>query len=502
MTSTKQNYANRASKAHSPQMHHIRQEKIYLNKIKPIFRHIINNQPIELKYDKGTIVIDGNINTPFSVYDPRVNKNRALARHYHDIACFLEKNNQDYIDNVQDYIDCPIQGKTNDTNVLRDYQKDALESWLLQNKKGCIILPTGAGKTMIAIKAIIDINSSTLIIVPTLNLMEQWFRSIKNILADKTLVGMLGGGYDDIRMITVTTYDSAYLKSSFLGNKFRFLIFDEVHHLASEKYYSIGEHFISPYRLGLTATIEREDGRHAIIFRLIGNITYKKDFYELAEKNYLANFRLKKRTISMLPDEVALYNNKINQYRKILRECRIFYPIKLERLIILSSNNNELRKALLLRKEAQETALNSKAKIMELEKILREYGNERKIIIFTIHTKLAYTISDRFLIPVITHKTKNEERNEILDGFKKGRYRIITTTKVLDEGTDIPEANTGIILSGTGSKREFVQRLGRLLRPKGDRENVAELIEIISSDTTETFTSNRRNKGIEKKGIE
>jgi superfamily II DNA or RNA helicase len=491
---------NRIIKTHSLQISYQR-GKTDLNKITHIFRHIRNNHPIEIKYDKGTILIDGNINTPYSVYDPRVNKNRSLARHYQDIICFLEKNNQDYIDNVKDYIDCPFQVKTSDTNVLRDYQKDALESWLSQNKKGCIILPTGAGKTVIAIKAITEINSSTLIIVPTLNLMEQWFKSIKNILTDKTLVGMLGGGYDDIRMITVTTYESAYLKSSFLGNKFRFLIFDEVHHLASEKYYSIGEHFISPCRLGLTATIEREDGRHVIVFKLIGNIVYKKDFYELAEKNYLANFKLKKRTISMLPDEIALYNNKISQYRKILKECKIFYPIKLERLIILSANNNELRKALLLRKEAQETALNSKAKIIELEKILKEYGNERKIIIFTIHTKLAYTISDRFLIPVITHKTKNEERNEILDGFKNGRYRIITTTKVLDEGTDIPEANTGIILSGTGSKREFVQRLGRLLRPKDDRENVAELIEIISSDTSETFTSTKRNKGIkEKKG--
>ena len=479
------------------------QEKTDLNKITRIIRHIRNNHPIELKYDKGTIVIDGNINTPYSVYDPRIDKNRALARHYQDITCFLEKNNQHYTDNVKDYIDCPIQGKTSDTNALRDYQKDALERWLSQNKKGCIILPTGAGKTIIAIKAIIEINSSTLIIVPTLNLMEQWFSSLRKALGDKTLVGMLGGGYDDIKMVTVTTYDSAYLKSSFLGNKFRFLIFDEVHHLASEKYYSIGEHFISPYRLGLTATIEREDGRHAIIFKLVGDIAYKKDFYELAEKNYLANFTLKKRTISMLPDEIALYNSKINQYRKILRECRIFYPIRLERLIILSSNNNELRKALLLRKEALETALNSKAKIIELEKILKGYGNERKIIIFTIHTKLAYAISDRFLIPVITHKTKNEERNEILGSFKNGKYRIIATTKVLDEGTDIPEANTGIILSGTGSKREFVQRLGRLLRPKDDRENVAELIEIISSDTSETFTSNKRNKGIEeKKGIQ
>ncbi len=363
---------------------------------------------------------------------------------------------------------------------------------------GCIILPTGAGKTIIAIKAIIETDSSALIVVPTLNLMEQWFESIKRIYKDKNLVGMFGGGYEDIKMITITTYDSAYLKSSFLGNKFKLIIFDEAHHLASEKYSSIGEHFISPYRLGLTATIEREDGRHTMLFDLIGNIIYEKDFYELAERNYLANFKLEKRTINMLPHEIIHYKNKINEYKKLLRDAGIFYPIRLEKLIILSSNNNDLRKALLLRNEALEISLNSKAKILELEKILRENNLGRKIIIFTIHTKLAYTISNRFLIPVITHRTKNEERNEILDGFKNGKYRIITTTKVLDEGTDIPDANTGIILSGTGSKREFVQRLGRLLRPKDNKYDVAELIEIISSDTSEISTSNRRNTGIRK----
>jgi superfamily II DNA or RNA helicase len=363
---------------------------------------------------------------------------------------------------------------------------------------GCIILPTGAGKTIIAIKAIIETDSSALIVVPTLNLMEQWFESIKRIYKDKNLVGMFGGGYEDIKMITITTYDSAYLKSSFLGNKFKLIIFDEAHHLASEKYSSIGEHFISPYRLGLTATIEREDGRHTMLFDLIGNIIYEKDFYELAERNYLANFKLEKRTINMLPHEIIHYKNKINEYKKLLRDAGIFYPIRLEKLIILSSNNNDLRKALLLRNEALEISLNSKAKILELEKILRENNLGRKIIIFTIHTKLAYTISNRFLIPVITHRTKNEERNEILDGFKNGKYRIITTTKVLDEGTDIPDANTGIILSGTGSKREFVQRLGRLLRPKDNKDDVAELIEIISSDTSEISTSNRRNTGIRK----
>ncbi|MBA3750141.1 MAG: hypothetical protein H0X03_04470 [Nitrosopumilus sp.] len=201
----------------------------------------------------------------------------------------------------------------------------------------------------------------------------------------------------------------------------------------------------------------------------------------------------------MLPEEILQYNSKMKEYKKLLRDSGIFYPLRLEKLIILSSNNNKLRKALLLRKEALEIALNSNAKILELEKILKENKIERKIIIFTVHVKLAYTISNRFLIPVITHRTKNEERNEILQGFKNGKYRIIVTTRVLDEGTDIPDANTGIILSGTGSKREFIQRLGRLLRPKNDREEVAELIEIISAGTNEIFTSNKRNTGIKKR---
>jgi superfamily II DNA or RNA helicase len=364
--------------------------------------------------------------------------------------------------------------------------------------KGCIILPTGAGKTIIALHAILKTNTSTLVIVPTLNLMEQWYEAMENIVKVKNQIGKLGGGNEDIKSITITTYDSAYLKSSYLGNKFEFLIFDEVHHLASDKYSLIGEQFISPYRLGLTATIEREDGKHVNIFKLVGKIVFSKDFYELSQGDHLSKFRLKKIKVEMLPDEILQYKRRIFQYNQLLKEAKIFYPIRLERLIILSGNNSNLRKALLLRNEAVDIALNSYAKIVELEKILKHHTTE-KTIIFTVHTKLAYIISDRFLIPVITYRTKNEERNEILEKFKKGMYRIIVTTKVLDEGTDVPDANMGIILSGTGSKREFVQRLGRLLRPKKDVENMANLIEIISSDTSEIFTSNRRNKGIRNK---
>ncbi len=397
---------------------------------------------------------------------------------------------------MQNYLNFTInKDQFNNSNILRDYQNEALSAWIKNNRKGCIILPTGAGKTVIAIETIIKTKSSTLIIFPTLNLLDQWFDSIKNILTDKTVIGKLGGGNEEIKMITVTTYDSAYLKSSYLGNKFKFLIFDEVHHLASDKYTLIGEQFIAPYRLGLTATLEREDEKHIKIYKLIGNVVYRKDFFELTEKNHLSKFKLKKLSINMLPDEVVQYNITINEYKNLLEQSKIFYPIRLEKLVILSVNNIKLRKALLLRNEAAEIALNSRAKILELEKLLKEH-TDNKIIIFTMHTKLAYNISNRFLIPVITHKTRNEERTEILNHFKSGKYRIMATTRVLDEGTDVPDADLGIILSGTGSKREFIQRLGRLLRPKKDKGTIAELIEIVSADTSEVFTSRKRNKGI------
>ncbi|MDQ4073869.1 MAG: DEAD/DEAH box helicase, partial [Thermoproteota archaeon] len=419
----------------------------------------------------------------------------------------------EYIDNVRNFIikDQSQENKEEkrqnpelgygiiqSSRLLRDYQTEALNKWMENGKRGCIVLPTGAGKTVIALKAIETTNVSTLIVVPTINLMDQWEQSLRHSMNGKTPIGKLGGGHETINAITVTTYDSAYLKSSYLGNKFEFLIFDEVHHLASEKYSLIAEQFISPYRLGLTATLEREDGRHTILTMLVGNVVFKRDFAELANQNHLAKYKLRKITVSMLPNEIKEYNKIMQEYKNLLKESRIFFPIRLEKLVLLSANSTKLRKALLLRNEATELALNSKAKITELERILRDYQKE-KIIIFTIHTRLAYAISNRFLVPVITHKTKNEERNEILEGFKKGKYRIISTTRVLDEGIDVPDANVGVILSGTGSKREFIQRLGRLLRPKQGKENTAELIEIVSMDTSEVFTSNKRKIGISKK---
>ncbi len=145
------------------------------------------------------------------------------------------------------------------------------------------------------------------------------------------------------------------------------------------------------------------------------------------------------------------------------------------------------------RNRAVRTAFNSQAKIDKLEKILDSNPDDR-ILIFTQHNDLVYKISRRFLIPFITHTTAKEERYEFLKGFREGRFRALATSKVLDEGIDVPEASLGVILSGTGSSREFIQRLGRLLR-KSERKGEARLIELVSRETSETRTSKRRRAG-------
>jgi len=452
------------------------------------------NTKVILYYDKGSIVISGINQIPYSVIDPRTNQLRALALHYQDIITYLQNSGIQYEDNVMELI--PIQTlRIENINLsLRPYQKKAIENWITAGKKGCMILPTGSGKTIISIKLIEIINSSTLIVVPTLDLMEQWTKFLSKYF-QKIEIGNIGGGIFNITGITVSTYDSAYIRSSFIGNKFAFVIFDELHHLAAPGYRTIAEQFTSPYRLGLTATYEREDSLHLDFPRLVGGIVYQSSVNELARDKHLASFTVEKRYVKLLPEEEIEYQKNYNQYLSYLHELGIRYSqIGLQKLIMISGKNQYARNALLARNKALDIALNSQSKIEELRKILSE-NPDKKTIIFTQHNKLVYLISNKFLIPFITHKSSKQEREDALNGFRDGRYRALVTSKVLDEGVDVPDAELGIIVSGTGSKREFIQRLGRLLRIKPNSKN-AKLIEIVSSGTSEINTSVRRKQAL------
>jgi len=444
---------------------------------------------IRLSYDRGTILIRGG-RVPNAYWDSRLNAYRALAVYYSDIVDYLKRSRIDFSDNVLDLVPCPVFSST---IQLRDYQEDALNAWLKAGKRGVIVLPTGAGKTIIALKAISILGEPTLIVVPTLDLMDQWRSQLTDEF--KIKIGSYGGGVHELEPITVATYDTAYLRAEELGNRFTFVIFDEVHHLPAPGYANIGEMLVAPYRMGLTATYEREDGLHSELDRLVGGKIFELTIGELAGK-HLADFVLEKIVVELTPEEKEEYEKVYKIYLDYLASTNISLksPKDFRKLVMRSGRDPRAREALLARHRARVIALNASSKLKVLGDILRKHVGER-ILIFTEYNDLVYAISRRFLIPSITHKTPKNERVENLDKFRRGKYNILVTSKVLDEGVDVPEASVGIILSGTGSKREFVQRLGRILRKKGNKSAV--LYEIITKATSEVAISRRRRTALE-----
>ncbi|MDA4116777.1 MAG: DEAD/DEAH box helicase family protein [Thaumarchaeota archaeon] len=452
-------------------------------------------QPTYLSYDKGTLLIRSDAKVPYSTWDTRVRAFRAQSLYYREILEFLTRSELSAIkDGVEDLPPCPeLKSRT---VAMRGYQKRALDAWDKAGRRGVIVLPTGAGKTVIAMKAIELVNKPAIVVVPTLDLLEQWRKRIEEEMG--TEVGVYGGGENTVRAVTICTYDSAFIRAGELGNRFSFLIFDEVHHLPGESFRQIAEMFTAPYRMGLTATYEREDMLHLEVPRLIGGVVYRLKSEDLAGR-YLSDFRLEKVNVELTQDEKIEYERNYKMFTRYLDENRIWLntPIAFQRFIMRSSRDPQARQALLARNRALSIAFNSEAKLDRLEEILRSNPDER-VLIFTQHNDLAYKIARRFLVPFITHNTGKEERFDVLKDFREGSYRAIVTSKVLDEGIDVPEASVGVIVSGTGSSREFIQRLGRLLR-KSEGKGQARLIELVSKDTSETRTSNRRTKSKEGK---
>ncbi|WXG40048.1 MAG: DEAD/DEAH box helicase family protein [Candidatus Freyarchaeum deiterrae] len=444
---------------------------------------------IRLSYDRGTILIHGG-RVPNAYWDSRSNAYRALAIYYSDIVDYLQLSKMDFSDNVLDLVPCPVFSSNLE---LRDYQEDALHAWLEAGKKGVIVLPTGAGKTIIALKAISLLSEPTLICVPTLDLIDQWQSQISKEF--KIKVGVYGGGTHELEPITVATYDTAYLRAEELGNKFAFVIFDEVHHLPAPGYMNIAEMLVAPHRMGLTATYEREDGLHSELNRLVGGKIFELAIDELVGE-HLADFVVEKIVVDLTPEEKKEYEKEYKIYLDYLATSNTSskYPISFRKLVLRSGRDPRAREALLARHHARVIALNASSKMDVLKDILEKHVGDR-ILIFTEYNDLVYTISRKFLIPSITHKTPKSERVENLDKFRRGDYNIIVTSKVLDEGVDVPEARVGVILSGTGSKREFVQRLGRILRKKENKSAV--LYEIITKSTSEVAISKKRRTAIE-----
>ena len=442
---------------------------------------------ILLRYDRGSLLIHGEVGTPYGQWDPRVGAFRVMAIYYREVLAYLERSRLAYRDEAAK----PLPIPTLSCQVeLRPYQIAALDAWLEAGSRGVIVLPTAAGKTFIALKAIEKMNVATLVVVPTLDLLDQWRQILSNHFGVK--VGAYGGGDDMLKPLTVSTYNSAFLRAEQLGDKFTLLVFDEVHHLPAPSYSQIADMYIAPYRMGLTATYEREDGGHHDLPRLVGGRVYQLSVDALAGR-HLSPYTHEKILVKLTPDEQKLYQKEYRVYTNYLKQKRIVLRSQedFRRFIMRTGNDPKAREALLARNRALKTALNSEAKIETLGEFLKVYSQE-KILIFTRYNQLVYRLSRHFLIPAITHQTPREERREILDKFKSGEYRAIVTSQVLDEGVDVPDASIGFILSGTGSSREYIQRLGRILRKRRGKQ--AHLIEIVAQETVETKISQRRHR--------
>jgi len=442
---------------------------------------------MRLWFDKGTLLLRGEAGTPYGKWDPRVGCYRIKALHYSDVLSYLAESRLPFQDDVSNL---PPSQTLKDVVELRPYQNEALGKWRRAGMRGILVLPTAAGKTYIALKATSLLKTQTLIVVPTLDLIDQWRKRVADYLGIEA--GAVGGGENNVQMVTVSTYDSAYLQAGVLGNRFMFIVFDEVHHLASPSYMQIAEMYIAPYRMGLTATYERSDQRHALLPALVGDLVYTAKVEELAGK-HLSPYTHEKIYVELTPEEQRVYDEQMGVFNGYLRERRIVLKSAedFHRFIMVTGRDKRAREALLARNRAVKVALNSEAKLALLAKLLEAHRN-KKTLIFTLHNDLVYTISRRFLIPAITYQTPKEERREILENFRAGDYRVVVTSQVLDEGVDVPDASVGFMLSGTGSTREYIQRLGRLLRKVEGKQ--ARLVEIVSKETMEVRMSSRRRR--------
>jgi superfamily II DNA or RNA helicase len=370
----------------------------------------------------------------------------------------------------------------------RPYQSESLAAWLRAGARGVVVLPTGAGKTLVAQMAIDDRRRSTLVVTPTLDLVRQWHDGLAAAFGQR--IGLVGGGDFELQPLTVTTYDSAYLHMETLGARFGLVVFDECHHLPGPTYALAARLCLAPMRLGLTATPERADGRDADLAQLIGPTVYRKNIVELSG-DYLADYETERVNVQLTAEERAEYEAEREIYKSFLRRAGVNMasPTGWSDFIMRAARNDEGRRALAAYRRQREIAFTAPAKLAYVERLLEQHSNDR-IIIFTEDNATVYLVSRRFLVPAITHKTKVRERSAILAGLADGTYGAVATSRVLNEGVDIPEANVAIVMSGSGSVREHVQRLGRVLRKKGDKR--ALLYELVASGTSEASTSQRR----------
>lgn len=446
-----------------------------------------------LTYDRGTLILHppprGKTWVDFATWDDRIEKFRIPAQQYRHLVMALKAADTIFLDQAKAYQDLALALKNEKSPYA--HQQQALDAWKAAGRNGVVVLPTAAGKTYLAHLAIQATQRSTLILVPTLDLMHQWYAGLLESFP-KAEIGLLGGGSRDRTSILVSTYDSAAIHAENLGNQYGLLVFDECHHLPSDFNRVIAEYSLAPFRLGLSATPERSDGRHEDLAQLIGAEVYRRSAEDLAGKA-LASHELVQIKVTLTQQERQRYDELIAIRNAFLQSAGIFLGSiqGWQRFVQASARSKAGRRAMLAHREARSIAFGTEGKIRVLGELLQTHYPDRTLI-FTDDNATVYRVSQELLIPAITHQTHVKERHAILQKFKTGEYKNLVASRVLNEGVDVPEANVAIVLSGTGSTREHIQRLGRILRRGNDPTKQAVLYEVVAEDTNEEGVSKRR----------
>ncbi|MFG0261273.1 MAG: DEAD/DEAH box helicase [Novipirellula sp. JB048] len=417
--------------------------------------------PPRLAFEQGTLTLTGVERrlierlwpAPLWSFDPRSDCWRTDAMHYRDVAaCFTDKLATRWSDEVVLWEPIPFAAAK--LHSLRPDQNEALEAWL-ETRRGVVVMPTGTGKTEVALHAMCRVGSRVLVVSPVRDLMYQWHDRIRG--ATGIDAGIIGDGVHRVSPVSVTTYDSATIHMPRLGNRFEFIIFDECHHLPGPMRQDAARMSAAPYRLGLTATPERRDGGHELLRELIGPRVYTQAI-KAARGKTLAHYDIVRMSVHLSEQERTRYESLGNMVRDYVAERRKDDASYDWPALCSDSGHDPAARAAMVAFHAKRSIEDrAEEKLRVIEDLFRLHAGE-PVIVFCGSNAMARDVSLRFLIPCLLSHCRKRERQEILSGLKEGRYPALVVNRVLDEGVDLPEVNVAIVVGGGSSTRQALQR--------------------------------------------
>lgn len=453
---------------------------------------------MEVHFDRGSLVIvsgwppggHGPSGLPaYFLWDPRVNRWRAEGYRLAAFRAWLHRRGifSTYRSSrPREFLPAPRSAER--LPRLRPYQLEALQAWTAAGRRGVISLPTGSGKTRVALCAMLRLGRPALVLAPTRQLIHQWVRSIREFYDGP--VGEYGDGKRDVQPFTVATYESGYIHLDRLGDHFDLLVVDEAHHFASERLGEIARMATAPFRLGLSATLPGAGSERKAIEGLLGPICFSLPTDRLTG-SYLSTFEIRVVRLRLSREERAEYNHHRG---KFLLHARPFFIEHAQAswldFVRAASRSPAGREALTSLRRSREVLSLPRAKRSALDQLLDLHADQPTLV-FTADNQAAYEISRSFLVPAITCEIDRAERERVLDRFQRGIYRALVSARVLNEGIDVPDASVAIVAGGSSSPVEHTQRIGRVLRPAPGKK--ALVYELVMAGTGDLRAWERRN---------